>query len=357
MRRLISIVSAVALGVGTLVAGGGPASAAGTLIVRPGESIQVAIDSAGVDGTVIVKKGVYRENLEITTDRLTLIGSGARLRSPSAPKLTVCDDPAKADSGSGICIHGQITRGPGGAAVGRPVRGVTVKGFAVEGFGGTGILVIGGADTEISSNRAVNNGEYGIFANSSTGTVVADNTTTSSNEAGIYIGDSPQSRAKVNGNETARNSFGVFIRSAQRGLVNDNLIHDNCVGVLALGDAPGTAGGFRMNGNLVTHNHKFCPADPDEGTPPLSGIGVAIVGGVNMTLQNNWIVDNVPSGRVPFNGGVVLVQGSATAPRNNTVRRNVILANQVDIFWDGSGIGNLFTQNHCETSDPAGLCT
>ena len=47
--------------------------------------------------------------------------------------------------------------------------------------------------------------------------MIANNRTTSSTEAGIYVGDSPQSRAKVVGNETAQNTLGIFIRDAQRG--------------------------------------------------------------------------------------------------------------------------------------------
>ena len=214
VRRLISIVDAVALGVGTLVAAVGAAGADAALVVRPGESIQAAINHATPGTTIIVKKGVYRENLEITMDRLTLLGSGAKLRFPTQPLPNVCGDPDVVALTSGICIHGEVTFGSQGPIVGKPVRGVKVTGFTVQGFGGTGIFLIGGADTVIDHNRALNNGEYGIFANSSTGTVIANNRTTGSTEAGIYVGDSPQSRAKVVGNETAQNSLGVFIRDA-----------------------------------------------------------------------------------------------------------------------------------------------
>lgn len=333
------------------------ATADDAVVVRPGESIQAAINQATPGTTVIVKRGVYRENLEITTDRLTLLGSGARLRPPTSRLPNVCGDPDITELTSGICIHGEVTFGSQGPVIGQPVRGVKVTGFTVQGFGASGIYVIGGADTEITSNRALNNGEYGIFANSSAGTFIAYNRTTSSVEAGIYVGDSPQSRAKVVGNETDRNSLGVFIRNAQRGSVDDNLIHDNCVGTLVLGDAPGPVGGFRMTGNIVTRNRKFCPASTEEGTPALSGTGIAIVGGQNMNIRNNWIVDNVPSGPVDFSGGVVVVQGGPTAPHGNTVRQNVIVANGIDIFSDGSGSGNVLEPNFCQTSEPAGLCS
>ena len=257
---------------------------------------------------------------------------------------------------SGVCIHGDVTMGPQGPNVSRPIRGVNVSGFTVLGFGGIGIFLIGGADTEISDNRALNDGEYGIFANSSTGTSIENNRTTSATEAGIYVGDSPQSRAKVTGNETDHNTFGVFIRSAQRGSLDDNLIHDNCVGTLVLADAPGPAGGFRASGNVITHNHRFCPANNDDQTPALSGIGIAIVGGHDMNVQKNWVVDNSPSGPVDFTGGVVLITVDRTAPCGNTVRKNVIVANKLDVFSDGTGTGNVLMPNFCQTSSPAGLC-
>lgn len=356
MRRLISITSAVALGVGTLVSGGGPAGADDALIVRPGESIQAAIDRADPDTSIVVRKGVYRESLEITTDRITLLGSGARLRPPTSPASNVCTDPEDPAVTSGICIHGEVTFGPEGPVVGRPVRGVKVKGVTVQGFGGIGIFLLGGADTEITNNRVLDNGEYGIFANSSTNTLVGFNRATSSSEAGIYIGDSPQSRARVIGNDTERNNLGVFVRNALRGSLDDNVIHDNCVGVLVLGGAPGPAGGFRMTGNTITRNRKLCPANPEDETPALSGVGVLITGGQNMNIQRNWIVDNGPSGPVDFAGGVVLIQSGATAPRGNSVRRNVIVFNELDILSDGTGSGNELEGNFCQTSDPVGLC-
>ena len=36
---------------------------------------------------------------------------------------------------------------------------------------------------------------------------------------------------------------------------------------------------------------------------------------------------------------------------------NVVLHNDPDLFWDGSGSGNRFRHNRCRTSDPAGLCS
>ncbi len=344
MRRLISIFCAAVLGVGTLVAGGGPASAAEVVTVGPGESIQDAIDGVPPGSTVIVRRGVYRENLDIATDRLSLVGLGARLRPPTSPAPSICSDPEDPTATTGICIH--------------DARGVNVTGFTVQEFGGTGIFVINALNTKITSNRAINNDEYGIFANSSTHTLIAYNRTAGSTEAGIYVGDSPTSRAKVIGNESVRNGLGVFIRNAQIGAVVNNLLHNNCVGALVLGDAPGPAGDFRMTGNVIARNRRFCPPAPeDEGAPALSGTGIVIASGRGMNINHNWIIENVPGGPVDFSGGVVVIQAGPTPPVDNSVRRNVIVANSIDIFSDGAGTGNVFIGNHCETSEPTGLCT
>jgi hypothetical protein len=45
-----------------------------------------------------------------------------------------------------------------------------------------------------------------------------------------------------------------------------------------------------------------------------------------------------------------------TAPTNNVVTHNTILRNHPDLFWDGTGTGNTFTGNVCESSVPNGLC-
>jgi hypothetical protein len=53
---------------------------------------------------------------------------------------------------------------------------------------------------------------------------------------------------------------------------------------------------------------------------------------------------------------VVVTDFLGTAPVNNLVQSNILWRNQPDLFWDGSGSGNVFRGNVCRTSDPAGLC-
>ena len=58
-----------------------------------------------------------------------------------------------------------------------------------------------------------------------------------------------------------------------------------------------------------------------------------------------------------FSGGVVVATVPDAAPTSgNIVRRNAILANDPDIFWDGAGVGNVFQDNLCRTAVPPGVC-
>ena len=74
-RVLVLVLAALALAATTA-----PASAhQSKVVVRPGESIQAAVDAADPGQTITVLAGTYRENVAITKDGIRLRGRGARL--------------------------------------------------------------------------------------------------------------------------------------------------------------------------------------------------------------------------------------------------------------------------------------
>ncbi len=357
MRRLLGLTGAVALMTGMLVAGAGPAGAwsGHTRVVRPGQSIQAAIDRSHAGDTIVVRPGTYNERLVITKG-VTISAWGATIAPPAtAGDPTPCSGPGPGDDG--ICIAGDFTVDPntGAVTVNKYVQGVKITGLTITGFAGSGIDQIGGQGSRFVHVSAKDNGEYGIAAFNSTGTTELFNTATNSAEAGFYIGDSPQANARLVGNRSSGNLFGFFIRDAEQGTLTANRAQDNCVGVLFLADAPGPDGAFRVVGNTIRHNDKACPATEDG--PPASGVGVFIFGAHDVKILGNAILDNQPTGPSIASGGVVVATGmGGTAPLNNRVQGNVIVRNATDIVWDGTGTGNILRPNRCRTSDPSGLC-
>jgi parallel beta-helix repeat protein len=360
-RRFLAVL--VATLVGTIgVALASPAGAAGAIIVNPGDSIQAAVNAASPGTTIIVQRGTYAENVEITTDGIKLIGNGATLVPPATSEPNACslaDPSGPGPAHDGICGAGDIEFPPNGPPVVLdPLSNVTVSGFTVMGFPGVGVIFIGAENPVVKNVHAIDNGEYGIARFVSTGGKLLSNVAEGSEEAGLYVGDSPDANVLIAGNEVSGNLFGFFLRDSANGKVVGNRSHDNCVGLLNLNTGANIAGDYNIAGNVITHNTKFCEGNEEEGTPPLSGLGVVIAGGHGNTVRGNVITDNMPSAEVPLSGGVAVLDlgEGANPPADNLVQGNVILRNQPDIFFDGSGTGNTFKANVCNVSVPDGLC-
>jgi parallel beta-helix repeat protein len=351
-RKLLLVLPLVALG---LPATAGPASAHQShTVVRPGESIQAAIDAAHPGDTITVLRGSYRQNVAITKDGITLRGRGAHLEPPAAPKPNVCSGPEGPTIG--ICVVGQIDFATG--RVLKPVNDVTVSGFELQGFPDSGIEAFGANDATFRNNVALNNHEYGITAFTSTGTRMLYNRVSGADEAGFYIGDSPHADATLVGNVATDSRFGILFRNSEGGSASRNLLQGNCIGIIALSGItglPGTAGGLSVRANVIRGNTRACESS-EEG-PAMSGVGIALAGSHDNRVIGNLITGNVPSGPTPFSGGVAVVKDFLGAPpANNLVQGNVLLRNRPDLYWDRTGAGNVFRRNVCRTSTPAGLC-
>jgi hypothetical protein len=322
-----------------------------TVHVEVGESIQAAIDAAKPGTTIKIEEGTYEESLEIAKDGIELIGEGrkkTRIVPPADPALGEC----------GICV----------SDFGHPeniVEDVEISHLAVDGFG-IGIFYLGTEDGAVTRTILSDYGEYGLFANNSSGTTVARNVTYNSvadvnPEAGIYVGDSPHADATVWKNVAWGNLLGIFVRDAEHGQVLKNKSFSNCVGILFLNtDAPDGLAHWLAKHNNVTANNRVCPEVPGGEAPPLSGVGIAILGGTDIDLIDNGVFGNKSAGPSAFAGGIVVTTspfGAAPVPSTDIkVAFNTALGNDPDLFWDEAGEGNAFFANDCLTSVRDGLC-
>ncbi|MEA2375989.1 MAG: hypothetical protein QOD53_2452 [Thermoleophilaceae bacterium] len=333
-------------------------AAAKTHFVHKGHSIQAAIDAAKHGDTIIVRKGSYAENLDISKNGIKLRGQNVTLTQPATPAANTCTNFSDTGKATGICVHGKVSLGANGPVADSIVNKVKVSGFTVRGFGADGILIFGASKTTVRNTRLLNNGGYGVFANTSSGTHFVSDTAKNNGEAGFYIGDSPKANALVR-HSIARGNHGagVFMRDAETGVVEHNLLTGNCIGAFVLADAPGPSGHWKIRSNTVFKNNKACEADPAEGNPPLSGLGIALSGANDTLVQGNTVKGNSNVNPSVSTGGIVIQKGSGgTLPKNDTVRGNTAKNNKpFDIDWDGTGSVK-FKNNTCGASKPPGLC-
>lgn len=343
MKRWLRVSTVASVLAATGVGFAAPASAAGTIVVRPGQSIQAAVNRAAVGSTILLEPGVYRESVLVRKNRLNIRGSGAAIGGtvlqPGANTRQPCD--------SGICVVGTKAK---------PVEGVSVSSLLARNYPGNGVIAFWSTNLIVQNVVAQNNGEYGVARFNSTGGSLITNVASGSGEAGLYIGDSPHANAFVAGNEVYGNLFGIFFRHSQHAVFENNYMHDNCAGLLALSAPKSPPGGNAVvRGNVFLRNNKFCPGG--EESPPIGGVGIALAGSQGMTVTANTFLNN--SGDTPFSGGIVLINGSdvGSGPtKDNTIVNNSAFRDAPADIVDMSGRHNVFRNNHCTASLPSGLC-
>jgi hypothetical protein len=268
--------------------GRGAPDPACTVHVSPTESIQTKIDAAAPGATICVDAGVYRENLHIAKDGITLKGEG--------PGITVLERPAKPVQVcvpvniepigyqnfdvNGICVADVNADGD----ILRVVKDVRVTGFTVRNFRGVGIIFAGTNRPRADHNVAANNSGYGITAFNSTHGLFEYNVSYGSGDAGFYVGNSPNADFTVRYNTAFANLWGILVRDASIGSVRDNMLRDSCSGLVFLNS--GTTTGvhnWRASHNIVVHNDEFCPV----GDLPfaLTGVGILIGGGDHIVRE------------------------------------------------------------------------
>jgi parallel beta-helix repeat protein len=330
-------------------------------VVRPGHSIQAAINASKPGDTIALTKGTYRESLQISTNRLTLQGNHATLMQPAKPASTVCN---QLSSGQvvGVCIVGKVTlpTGPNGSpTVKHRVKHVTVMGLTIKGFTGDGSLLFGSSGAKLKDDRLIRNGGYGAFSNTSSGTRYVGDLARGNHAPGFYVGDSPKAHAVVSGNRSINNTGeGILLRSASFGTVQGNDIEGNCTGILILADNPGPAAHWTISGNTVRKNNNACPGDPAEGEPALSGLGIVLSGATKTTLTGNRVEGNRAGHKSQLgSGGILVGKGSGgTVPTGDRVSSNTLKRNTpFDISWDRTGRVK-FKRNRCTNGSPSRTC-
>lgn len=378
MYRILKVVT---LASATLVAAANPASAHGTerpaghrdpiAVVRPGESIQAALDSAQPGTTVKIRPGRYAEQLVITKSGIRLEGDRAELVPPPTPTPNACTgvtvvgppDPTSPPADAAVCIVGDVVFGAydpfvkaKAVTVRHAVNDVQVSGLRISGFA-AGVIIAGANETVITRNTIEVFGPYGLLALTSPQTTFSRNVLTGAADAlaavGACMDKSPSS--DMSGNNVSRFLFGICVSTSGM-TVRGNDVHDNTIGIAV--DV--FVGDVRILQNNVHDNNQANPA----GIP--AGIGIIVAGSHDVRIEHNNVTGNSVDNRATSgpSGGIIVVDDGDhnVAAANISVTRNRIVGNGDGTFSNdltllGSGPGNTATRNTCLSSFPAGLCS
>ncbi|HKP16833.1 MAG TPA: right-handed parallel beta-helix repeat-containing protein [Gaiellaceae bacterium] len=341
-----------------------PAQARG-IQVNAGQSIQAAIDAAHPGDTIRVGPGVFQENLTITKNRIHVVGAGIgqTVLEPGAEPTGPCADPTIPETINGVCVIGDF-------APFATRKDALIKGFTIRNFPGFGVFAFNVSGLTVDEVEAEGNGGYGISGFVLHKVTFTDSIAHDNGEPGFYIGDSEDAAAVVKRNLAYRNGTGgeegdgILIRDSSNGVVSDNTVFGNCVGINVVdsGEAPIPAANWRVTDNTATGNNAPCAGEPD-GPPPISGIGILVLGAANVLVEENTVTGNGPGaggGPLPP-GGIVVLSSLASGgadPTGVKVHDNKATDNTPwDIFWDESGTGNTFPGNHCAVSSPSWICS
>jgi nitrous oxidase accessory protein NosD len=318
--------------------------------VKPGQSIQKAVNTAKPGDVIVLSPGTYRESVTITV-------SGVTLRGASARSTVIVPDAASADSacakaGNGICVTGTKSK---------PVEHVTVRSLTLRGFKKNGLLATGTDRLRVEGVTSEKNGQWGIGQERSVRGVFRHDTVEANGDAGLFLANTidaeegaPNSRAVISNNRLLGNRIGVTVRRLRNVAVDHNEATGNCAAMMLVGDEnKPRPSALRVRNNYVHDNNKYCAATAR--LPYLQGSGIVLTGVEDSLVARNIVVDNV--GKAPMSGGIVLAKNFKGAlNQRNEIRDNLVMGNTTDLVTQDKGKGNKYRDNRCAVSVPAGRC-
>ncbi|GAA2618301.1 right-handed parallel beta-helix repeat-containing protein [Streptomyces vastus] len=350
-KRNIAYLACAAAVIGTGLGAAPPTAGHTVHVVHPGESIQKAVDAAEPGDSVLLRRGTYRESVNVSTPGITLRGvdSGVVIKPGTKRAANSC-----AAGGNGICVVGTKDR---------RVEGVTIASLKVTGFAKNGVYSARTDGLNVRNVTAVKNGVWGIAQEGSVRSVFRWNTARDNGDAGLFLANTvtaEQGAANALGtvvehNRLEGNRIGVTVRRLRNLSVAGNDVTGNCAGVFVVGDEnKPRAGDLAVRDNHIARNNEYCPKT--ERLPFLQGSGIVLTGAERTLVTGNEITDNV--GKSPLSGGIVLFKSmvGVTSERNRISDNRLEGNAPADLVNTDTGTGNTFEGNSCGASRPAGLC-
>ncbi len=320
------------------------------------KTINRAIRKARGGDLIRVRKGTYREGVKVTGsgyDGLRIVGDRKR------PGRVVINSKGLrgAAAQNGVLVNN--------------ADGVTVSGLKLVNYKGNGVFFVNVNGYSASHLIAAGRGVYGVYAFNSKGGTIRDSVAYDNNDSGFYIGQTPKQskpkRSLVTRVRAYRNVLGFSGTNMRYVTITKSQWFNNGTGIV-----PNALKSEKFpppQENVISGNHVFWNnynyyagakfRIPRSGPAGLSGyplgVGILLFGGQGHTVEKNKIYGNWLVGFGAIEQLTLLGEKSpalreAAVLRRNTVRNNDFGLggrdlNGRDMFYDGSGTQNCFSNN------------
>ena len=295
-------------------------------------TIQAAVDAADPGDLVLVDRGVYREEVTVTTPSITIRG---------------------VDRNETI-IDGEFVRGNGIAVLadGVAIENLTARNAVLNGFFWTGVTGFRG-----SWLTAYNNGDYGIYAFDATDGLFEHSYASGSPDSGFYIGECYPCQIVIRDVIAEHNAIGYSGTNSGGDLyVVSSIWRNNRSGLVPASldlELNPPQRETTIAANLDRRQQQPERAGGRRCRRIAYGNGVLIGGGVGNIVERNVIADHEQHGILV----TPMFDQNWWPARDNIIRDNrVVRSGRADIALGGpASFGNCFSGNQIRGGAPAGV--
>ena len=245
------------------------------------ETIQAAVDAAEPGALILVSPGVYNEDVDVTTDDLTIRGLDRN--------TVILDGEFTLENGIRVL-----------EASGVVVENMTARNFTSNGFFWTGVDGYRG-----SYLTAYRNGDYGVYAFDAINGQFDNSYASGSPDAGFYIGECYPCNAVLDNVVSEYNGLGYSGTNSGGDLyIVNSTFRFNRAGIVPNSGSYELCYPGRENtivGNLIHSNNQADTPAIDVAMLAM-GNGILVAGGTNNIIERNrvWDHERTGIGLVPF---------------------------------------------------------
>lgn len=219
---------------------------------------------------------------------------------------------------------------------------VTVRDLHVEGYKGNAVYYDGVRGFRVARVDTVDNGAYGIYAIRSTMGVFEDSYASGHYDSGFYLGEVTRCDCTIRNVVAEENLLGYSGTGAGFITIEESTWRDNAAGIVpnVLPNEPEPQLQVDIVDNEIVNNNNRTAFRQWHFAGSLHapvGAGVIIGGGSFNTVARNEVRNHSRAG--------VVITFMFTQPSGNAVIDNEFRNNDLEIWWDGGGADNCFSDN------------